>query len=51
MRVGDRVVTIGGLYGTIDKIKEDSFVISVADSVRLEFQKSAVGQLRDDEND
>ncbi|MDF9408685.1 preprotein translocase subunit YajC [Pelotomaculum isophthalicicum JI] len=49
LKVGDRVVTVGGMYGTIDKIKDNSFIIRVSDNVRIEFQKNAVGQVVDSE--
>ncbi len=40
MKVGDEVITIGGIVGKVVNIKEDSFVIETgADQVRLEFKK------------
>jgi len=44
LKVGDRVVTIGGIYGTIEKIKDNSFILRVADNVRIEFQRNAIAQ-------
>lgn len=44
--VNDNIVTAGGLYGTIVKVKEDSFVIRVADNVRIEILKHAISQKR-----
>ncbi len=41
----ERVVTIGGIYGTIVKIKENSVIIKVADNVRIEFLKTAISQV------
>ncbi|NLI93620.1 MAG: preprotein translocase subunit YajC [Peptococcaceae bacterium] len=38
----DKVVTIGGLHGTVTKIMEDTVMIKVASHVELEFTKSAV---------
>jgi len=49
LKVGDRVITVGGMYGTLDKIKENSFIIKVSDDVRMEFQKNAIGQIVDSE--
>lgn len=49
LKVNDQIVTIGGIYGTIVKIKEDTFVVRVADNVRIEILKSAVGQVRQQE--
>lgn len=43
MKVGDEVVTIGGICGKVVHIKEDKFVIETsADQVRIEFAKWAL---------
>jgi len=45
LRKGDKVVTAGGIYGTIVNVKEDTFVLKVDDGVRIEFAKSAIAKL------
>ncbi len=43
LKVGDTVVTIGGIIGTVVDVKEEKFVIETsADRVRIEFQKWAL---------
>jgi preprotein translocase subunit YajC len=42
LKVGDRVVTSGGIYGTITKVAEQSVQVQVANNVRLEIARSAV---------
>ena len=42
MKKGDRVVTIGGIHGTIVTVKDQTVVIKVDDSARIEFSKSAI---------
>ena len=43
VKVGDKIVTIGGICGTVVDIKDDKFVIETsADRVRVEFQKWAM---------
>jgi preprotein translocase subunit YajC len=42
--VGDEVVTIGGLHGTVRTIGEDDVEIEVADGVNLRFVKNAVAR-------
>ncbi len=42
LRKNDKVVTIGGLHGTISSIKENSVLITVADGVQLKFARSAI---------
>jgi preprotein translocase subunit YajC len=41
----DRVITIGGIYGTIVKMKETSLILKVADNVRIEVLQSAISQV------
>lgn len=47
LRNGDRVMTTGGLLGTIDSISSESVMLKVADKVRLEVAKSAVAGLKE----
>ncbi len=47
IKVNDKVVTAGGLYGTVVKVKEDTFIVRVADNVRVEVLKTAIGQVRE----
>jgi len=45
LKVGDRVLTQGGIYGTITSIKEQSILLRIADNVKVEVARSAVTQL------
>jgi preprotein translocase subunit YajC len=54
MKRGDRVVTIGGMHGYVDSVKDDAVVLKVDDNVKIRFSKSAVSQVlerRDDSGD
>ena len=42
MRVGDKVVTAGGIHGRIKEIGESWFLVEVADGVKLKFEKTSV---------
>ena len=42
VKVGDKVVTIGGIYGEIVAVREQSFIVKIADNTRIELMKSAV---------
>ncbi len=44
LSVGDRVVTIGGLHGTITAMRDDVLTLRVADGVELDFDKNSIGQ-------
>ena len=39
---GDKVVTIGGIYGTVAEVKEDSVLIEVDNSVKIRVSKQAL---------
>jgi preprotein translocase subunit YajC len=39
---GDEVVTTGGIYGVITNVKEDRFVVRVADNTKIEVGKAFV---------
>ena len=48
LKPGDRVRTIGGIYGTITAIKDDVVTISVGpDKVRLVFIRGAIASVVD----
>jgi preprotein translocase subunit YajC len=42
LKTGDRVVTSGGIHGLIANVKETTFLLKVADNVKIEIDKSAV---------
>jgi len=42
LKVGDRVVTSGGLYGSIAKLTDSSVHLQVAQNVRLEVSRAAI---------
>ena len=46
LKKGDRVVTTGGMYGTIFGINdnENKVIIKVSEDVKMEFLKSAIAQ-------
>ncbi len=45
LRRGDRVVTTGGLHGTVTGLGEHTVTLRVADQVKLEFDRSAIGRV------
>jgi len=48
LKPGDRVRTIGGVYGTISSIKDDVVILSVGpDKVKLVFARGAISQVED----
>ncbi|WP_442603506.1 preprotein translocase subunit YajC [Paenibacillus sp. KN14-4R] len=42
LKKGDKIVTIGGLHGTIMEITDDVIVLRVNDATKLTFDRSAI---------
>jgi len=49
LKVGDRVITTGGMYGTIVKMADRSVKLQVADKVNVEISKAAIAGLQGQE--
>ncbi len=45
LKKGDRVVTTGGIQGTVVGIKENIVVLRVAENVKIEFLKNFISQV------
>ena len=43
LKVGDKVVTTSGIYGQITRLNEKSVQVQIADKVRIEVSRAAVG--------
>jgi preprotein translocase subunit YajC len=47
LKRGDKVVTIGGLYGDVQDVHDDRIVIKIAEGVKVEVAKSSVSGVRE----
>ena len=47
IRKGDRVLTTGGLFGTVVGTKDDVVVLKVADDVKMEFSRQSIVQIKE----
>ncbi len=45
VKVGDKVVTIGGIYGEVVTVREQTFIVKIADNTKVELMKSAVSSV------
>ena len=43
LKVGDKIVTTGGIYGQITRVNDKSVQVQIADKVRIEVARAAVG--------
>ena len=51
LKVGDKVVTPGGFYGTIVGFKDDRIQLRVAENVKIELSRNAVTALQGPEQE
>jgi preprotein translocase subunit YajC len=45
LKTGDKVITNGGIYGTINGIDGDTVILKVADQVKIRVARSAITQV------
>jgi preprotein translocase subunit YajC len=45
LRTGDKVITSGGIYGTVAGIDEDTVIVRIADQVKIRMLRSAIAQV------
>ena len=43
LKVGDRIVTTGGMYGQVTRLGEQSVQLQIADKIRIEVAKASIG--------
>lgn len=41
----DKVITTGGIYGKITKVKDDTVILQIADKVEIELAKSGIASV------
>lgn len=49
LKKGDKIITIGGIYGTITDISEKTVTVEVAENVEMVMVRSAVSSFQDPE--
>ena len=42
LRIGDEVVTIGGIVGKVSKLRDDFIVLTISDGVTITLQRQAI---------
>ena len=45
MQKGDKVITSGGLHGTIAGLDEKTVLLQVGDNIKMKFEKSAIASV------
>lgn len=42
LQKGDKIVTIGGIHGKVEEVRETTVLVSVDHNTKIEFEKSAI---------
>lgn len=50
LKAGDRVLTSGGIYGTITGVRDDEVTVEIAKGVEIRILRNAIGKQVDDRN-
>ena len=43
LKVGDRIITTGGIYGQVTKVSTEAIQLQIADKVRIDVSRAAIG--------
>jgi preprotein translocase subunit YajC len=46
LKVGDSVVTAGGMHGVVTSVKDTTVIIKAGDNVKLEFDRRAIDRVK-----
>ncbi|HSW39380.1 MAG TPA: preprotein translocase subunit YajC [Acidobacteriota bacterium] len=49
LQTGDKVITSSGIYGVVAAIKEKTFILKIADQVKIEVAKNAIAGIQESE--
>ena len=44
LKTGDKVVTNGGIHGTVAGVKENTLFVKIADNVKIEINRSNIAE-------
>ena len=42
LKKGDKIVTIGGIHGKVEEVRENTVLVSIDHDTKIEFEKSAI---------
>jgi preprotein translocase subunit YajC len=51
LKKGDKVVTTGGIWGTVTNIGKETVTLQVAENTKVKLMRDHIARLRGDEND
>ncbi|MBM4123996.1 MAG: preprotein translocase subunit YajC [Nitrospira sp.] len=51
LKKGDKVVTSGGIWGSVTNLGKDTVTLQVADNTKIKVQRESITRLRSDDED
>ena len=51
IKKGDKILTIGGIYGNVMNVKDDTISVKIADNTVVKFSKSAISNVTNKNGD
>lgn len=42
---GDKIITSGGIYGTVEGMEDNTVLVKIADNVKVKMEKTAIGTI------
>jgi len=42
---GDKIITSGGIYGTVEGLEDNTVLVKIADNVKVKMEKAAIGTI------
>ncbi len=45
VKKGDKIITSGGVHGTVEGLEDNTVLIKIADNVKVKMEKSAIGTI------
>lgn len=51
LKKGDKIVTAGGIWGTVTNLGKDTVTLQIADNTKIKVQRDSIARLRADEEE
>jgi len=51
LRKGDKVVTVGGMHGNVESVKDNEVLLKIDENVKVKFSKSAIATVLERKDD
>jgi preprotein translocase subunit YajC len=48
VKSGDKIITNSGIHGLVSNVKDTTLIVKIADNVKIEIDKSAIGSVKRD---